>query len=77
MNENTTAVNTEMEVAQEVTEMAKINMKTVGMIGLGVAAAGAAVFGVKKFVAPKIKKMHEDRKAKKLDKKLKSAAEVE
>lgn len=60
MNENTTAVNTEMEVAQEVTEMAKIDMKTVGMIGLGVAAAGAVAFGVKKLwdkkIAPKFKK---------------------
>lgn len=60
MNENTTAVNTEMEVAQEVTEMAKIDMKTVGMIGLGVAAAGAVIYGGKKLwdkkIAPKFKK---------------------
>lgn len=59
MNENTT-VNTEMEVAQEVTEMAKIDMKTVGMIGLGVAAAGAVIYGGKKLwdkkIAPKFKK---------------------
>ena len=60
MNENTTAVNTEMEVAQEVTEMAKIDMKTVGMIGLGVAVAGAVIYGGKKLwdkrIAPKFKK---------------------
>ena len=56
-----TTVNTEMaEVANEAVKMAKIDMKTVGIIGLGVAAAGAVIYGGKKLwnkkIAPKFKK---------------------
>lgn len=53
-------LNNNAEMVQEVAEMAKIDMKTVGMIGLGVAAAGAVIYGGKKLwdkkIAPKFKK---------------------
>lgn len=74
---NTEMMETTVETAKEITEIAKVDMKKVGFVAAGVALVGAAAFGVKKFVAPKIKKIHEDKKAKKLDKKLKAAAEVE
>ena len=65
MNENTTAVNTEMvKVPEEMinTEsiISKINAKTVAEIGIAAALIGAAIYGGKKFwdkkIAPKFKK---------------------
>lgn len=76
-----TTVNTEMtemaEVANEAVKMARIDMKTVAEIGIGAAIVGGIAYGVKKLAGPKIKKMHENRKAKKLEKKLKKSAEVD
>lgn len=70
--ENAEVKNTEVEAVEEIVEMAKVNAKTAGKIAGGIALAGVIIYGTKKlvwdkFVAPKI----EDRKAKKMDKKLK------
>lgn len=70
--ENAEVKNTEVEAVEEIVEMAKVNVKTAGKIAGGIALAGVIIYGTKKlvwdkFVAPKI----EDRKAKKMDKKLK------
>ena len=69
--------NVAAEVMEEVAEVAVVNWKKVGIVGGSVIAAGTLVYlGVKKGV-PWAKNKIDNRKAKKLEKKLKAAGDIE
>lgn len=77
MENNNTIMNEEVKVLEEVAQIPSIDMKKALFVGVGVVAGGALIFVGKKFVAPKVKELHENRKAKKVQKQMDQSAEVE